>query len=68
MKKMERLKAFIEAAKALEEDGYSVTFSFNEGSAFLEGKPISSRRISVDIRKKHPASGEAQEIMALIQS
>jgi hypothetical protein len=64
---MEKLKTLIEAANALKEDGYEVTWSFNEGSAFLEGKAINSRRLSLDIRKNHPASGEAKEIMALIQ-
>jgi hypothetical protein len=65
---MEKLRALIKAAKALKEDGYEVTWSFNEGSAFLEGKAINSRRISLDIRKNHPATGEAKEIMEIIQS
>jgi hypothetical protein len=65
---MEKLKALIEAAKALKEDGYEVAWGFNEGSALLEGKAVNSRRLSLDIRKNHPASGEAKEIMALIQS
>jgi hypothetical protein len=65
---MEKLRALIEAAKALKEEGYEVSWCFNEGSALLEGKAVNSRRLSLDIRKNHPASGEAKEIMALIQS
>jgi hypothetical protein len=68
IKTMEKLKTFIEAANTLKEDGYEVAWCFNEGTAFLEGKAVSTRRITLDIRKKLPATGEAKEIMELIQS
>jgi hypothetical protein len=65
---MEKLRTLIEAANALKEDGYEVAWGFNEGNAFLEGKAFNTRRITLDIRKKLPAAGEAKEIMELIQS
>jgi hypothetical protein len=70
-KEKEKIKALIEAVRALQEDGYTLSHGdhFKDTTAISEsGNQFKLRSLNFSLYKKITLEGEEEELMELIQS